>query len=612
MMKIAIFKSNLDAHTLGIKSVASLVKETGQEFELAPDYVCHLVDNIPSDDDRERINRWLRAHKFTSIGFSYRLDPDQGFTKFCLLAKYLREFYEPEHAVPKLFFAGLPQTCERIKSEFGERVSIFSGDETAVETLLKLGINPAVFPDWVHTSDKYMSGLLDRGKSIIKAGSYWGAQPARVHGYTEHGTARDNLLLRIAATHKSDVLTRVHLGPYSKDRPEALHTFDRWCKDLAKSKHLDILSIGSSQLSQSKFEKSWHSHDNGGGVPINSRSEFRAIAESASPMLVRSYSGTTNVADYASMLNETINCAWHALSLWWFNQNDGRGPLDIESCIAQHLQALSVIAASGKPFEPNIAHHFSFRGSDDVTGIVATCLAVEAARLRGVRTIVLQVMLNTPKLTSAFADIAKYRALVKTIRAVSGQALNIIVQPRAGLSFFSVDQEVAKAQLAAVSGLMTDLDPNGTTPRLVHVVSYCEALELADPVKVKESIKITRHALEKFRTERYDRVNRYSDSRDEIEQRTAYLTESCIELIRHMNKRIAHLYTPSGLYEVYQRGYFAIPDLWNNRQEYSQAVQWETDFAGGGVHVMDQNRQPMTMRERISIIDEKAVLAGQI
>ena len=73
-------------------------------------------------------------------------------------------------------------------------------------------------------------------------------------------------------------------------------------------------------------------------------------------------------------------------------------------------------------------------------------------------------MLNTPKLTSAFADIAKYRALVKTIRAVSGQALNIIVQPRAGLSFFSVDQEVAKAQLAAVSGLMTDLDPNGTTP----------------------------------------------------------------------------------------------------------------------------------------------------
>ena len=549
MMKIAIFKSNLDAHTLGIKSVASLVKETGQEFELAPDYVCHLVDNIPSDDDRERINRWLRAHKFTSIGFSYRLDPDQGFTKFCLLEKYLREFYEPEHAVPKLFFAGLPQTCERIKSEFGERVSIFSGDETAVETLLKLGINPAVFPDWVHTSDKYMSGLLDRGKSIIKAGSYWGAQPARVHGYTEYGTTRDHLLLRIAATHKSDVLTRVHLGPYSKDRPEALHTFDMWCKDLAQSKHLDILSIGSSQLSQSKFERSWHSHDNGGGVPINSKSEFRAIAESASPMLVRSYSGTTNVADYASMLNETINCAWHALSLWWFNQNDGRGPLDIESCIAQHLQALSVIAASGKPFEPNIAHHFSFRGSDDVTGIVATCLAVE---------------------------------------------------------------EVAKAQLAAVSGLMTDLDPNGTTPRLVHVVSYCEALELADPIKVKESIKITRHALEKFTTERNDRVNRYSDSRDEIEQRTAYLTESCIELIRHMNKRIAHLYTPSGLYEVYKRGYFAIPDLWNNRQEYSQAVQWETDFAGGGVHVMDQNGQPMAMKERISIIDEKAVLAGQI
>ena len=65
---------------------------------------------------------------------------------------------------------------------------------------------------------------------------------------------------------------------------------------------------------------------NGGGVPVNSSTEYWEIWQAARPMLVRTYSGTTNILHMAEMYDQTINMAWHALSLWWFNQLDGRGP----------------------------------------------------------------------------------------------------------------------------------------------------------------------------------------------------------------------------------------------------------------------------------------------
>ena len=48
-------------------------------------------------------------------------------------------------------------------------------------------------------------------------------------------------------------LMRAHVGPYSStvDRLDSLKEFVEWAKYLAGTKYLDILSIGSSQLTQS-------------------------------------------------------------------------------------------------------------------------------------------------------------------------------------------------------------------------------------------------------------------------------------------------------------------------------------------------------------------------
>ena len=65
-----------------------------------------------------------------------------------------------------------------------------------------------------------------------------------------------------------------------------------WAKYLAETGYLDILSIGTSQLTQSNFGEDWGDRPNGGGVPINSPEEYRMIWEVSRPLLLRTYAGT--------------------------------------------------------------------------------------------------------------------------------------------------------------------------------------------------------------------------------------------------------------------------------------------------------------------------------
>jgi hypothetical protein len=178
-------------------------------------------------------------------------------------------------------------------------------------------------------------------------------------------------------------LTRVHVGPYQSNYEEAKREFLSWLRELSKGGLLDIVSIGSSQLSQSNFGENWGDKPNGGGVPINSKKDLVDIFQASRPMLVRTYSATANIPKMAEIYEETINMAWHALSLWWFNKIDGRGPYSVLEGLNQHFQTLKIIAKYNKPFEPNIPHHFSFRGGDDYTYILSAYMAAVLAKKNG-------------------------------------------------------------------------------------------------------------------------------------------------------------------------------------------------------------------------------------
>src|SRR5699024_8870354 len=147
------------------------------------------------------------------------------------------------------------------------------------------------------------------------------------------------------------------------------------------------------------------------------------------------------------------------------------------------------IAKTNKPFEANVSHHFAFRGADDVTYIVSAYLAAKLAKGLGIKTYILQNMLNTPRSTWGIQDLAKSRALISLLKELEDDNFRVLLQPRAGLDYFKPDLEEAKIQLAAVTALMDDIDPhNESSPSIIHVVSYSEASHLATPDIINESI----------------------------------------------------------------------------------------------------------------------------
>ncbi len=55
------------------------------------------------------------------------------------------------------------------------------------------------------------------------------------------------------------------------NRTEAIKEYISWTEQLSKTRLLDVLSIGSSQLTQQHFSENWEGLHNGGGVPYKFR-----------------------------------------------------------------------------------------------------------------------------------------------------------------------------------------------------------------------------------------------------------------------------------------------------------------------------------------------------
>ncbi len=608
-MRYGFIKSGLDAHTLGISLLTQLLEGCGFKVYQSDIAISEAIDNIENIHSFEMFKRWIIQNKITHLGFSYRLDPKQGLETFGKLVYKIKNdsllSRKKDNHLKKIYFAGLPESCELIEKEFGKEYEVFRGDETPVETLKKLDVPDELIPKSMRENSVYDELRFSFGEKLINEEKQLQIHPFESYQYKYFGTVKDHLILRLSHAKKKNQLplTRVHVGPYLKEREKALAIFSDWLKKLSKSQFLDIVSVGSSQLSQSKFGEDWGELPNGGGVPFNSEFELKAIREDAVPMLVRAYSGTNNVARIAKILEENLNMAWHALSLWWFNRIDGRGPLNVRQNLSEHIEALKYIAKVRKPYEPNIPHHFAFRGTDDLSYIVSAYLAAKTAKQIGIRYLVLQNMLNTPKSTWGVRDLAKSRALLRIVKNLEDKSFKVIFQPRAGLDYFSPDINKAKIQLASVTALMADIEPEVKfSPEIIHVVSYSEALFLASPDIINESIQITRAALKHYSEFRKKHFINDIISSKELLAESEELYEEANILIRDMEKNIENLYTSDGLYKVFKMGYFPVPFLWESREEFSNAVDWSTGIIKGAVCVTDAYGKKLRIRDRLEKI----------
>jgi len=592
----AFIKPSLDAHTMGINSAAELLHECGYEVFIADETIAKAMNDIRYEINREKIIDWIKKNNITRIGLSYRLDQDDavnmvGYLMNELKGANLLSFQGGQ--IRSVFFGGLPQTCEIIEKAHKGFVKTFKGGESVRESLTKMGVPEEKIPKHMIEGSKYDDLRMEFGKDIIKTHDYVNFEPEKHNNYDEYGTREDTILKRIDANMKDSFtpLMRAHVGPYSSsiDRIDSVKEFISWAKYLADTKFLDILSIGSSQLTQSNFGEDWQDKQNGGGVPVNSPEEYKMIYEASRPLLLRTYAGTKNIPQLAKMHEDTLNISWHALSLWWFNKLDERGPYDLYTNLKQHIETIKYIATTNKPFEANVSHHFAFRGADDVTYIVSAYIAARLAKKLGIKTYILQNMLNTPRSTWGIQDLAKSRAMLTLVKSLEDSNFRVLLQPRAGLDYFRPDLEEAKMQLAAVTALMDDIDPhNEMSPSIIHVVSYSEASHLATPDIINESIQITQHSLKEYRQlRRKDKIEDMSKNLD-IQERMLGLIEEAKVVIAGIDKHIDNPYSPEGLYEMFAAGFLPVPYLWGDVEEYKYAKHWKTKPVKGGVKVVDE------------------------
>lgn len=588
-------KPSIDAHTLGISTISNLLRDCGYKAIISDNEISQNITEIQKINNFSLLQQWIHQNHITRIGFSYRLDPVEARVYFCRLFYLLKEykmFVENGGILRGIFFAGLPDACQLVKQEFGDNVIVFPGDETPIESLSRLGVPPSKIPKGMLQNDDYDNMRWNFAVKLIEEGEYNKIPIPDHQNYIDYGTNSDSYLKRLeyCKSKQSLPIIRAHVGPYNPDRIEAIKEFIDWEKRLARTGWLDVLSIGSSQLTQSNFNENWEGLPNGGGVPINSELEYIQIKEAAKPMLVRTYAGTKNVPDLAVLHEKTLNISWHALSFWWFCEIDGRGTNSVLNNLREHIEAIRYISSTGKPLEPNVPHHFAFRGADDISYIISGYLAAKTAKKYGISHLILQNMLNTPKNTTGTQDLAKGKAMLRLVKELEDQNFKISLQTRAGLDFFSPDLEKAKIQLAAVSALMDDIDPeNDNSPEIIHVVSYSEAVRLATPPIIDESIKITLGALREYRKQRKQGIIENMKYNKDVTYKTEELYEEAADAIKLLEKNISNLYTPEGLFTVFEKGFLPLPYLYNCREKYPEVLKYETAIKGGGIRVIDTN-----------------------
>ena len=165
--------------------------------------------------------------------------------------------------------------------------------------------------------------------------------------------------------------------------------------------------------------------------------------------------------------------------------------------------------------------------------------------------------------------------------------------------YFKPDLEEAKIQLAAVTAMMDDIDPyNHFNPAIIHVVSYSEALFLATPEIINESIKITRKSLSEYRKHKHE-LKIIEKVENNIAERMDILEKSARAIIQQMEENIPNLYSPEGLYIAFVSGWLPVPELWSESDEFIHAKNWNTKLNNGGI-VLTQNNVILSLEDRIN------------
>jgi len=267
--------------------------------------------------------------------------------------------------------------------------------------------------------------------------------------------------------------------------------------EIAEGQAIDVISLGIDQDAQENFfnpEKQDPRRRGAGGVPVRSADDYRelyAASRFGNYPLMRTYSGTDDFIDLAELYVDTIQNAWCAIPLFWFNQMDGRGPWDLAGSIREHQNVMEWYGKRNIPVELNEPHHWGMRDAPDVVFVVSAFLAAYNAKYFGVSDYIAQLMFNSPPGLSDAMDLAKMLAILELISPLADQDFRIWRQTRTGLLSYPLDIDSARAHLVASIYLQMSIKPH-----IVHIVGHTEADHAATAKDIIQASKLAHRAID--------------------------------------------------------------------------------------------------------------------
>ncbi|MFN2214279.1 MAG: cobalamin B12-binding domain-containing protein [Anaerolineales bacterium] len=366
---------------------------------------------------------------------------------------------------------------------------------------------------------------------------------------------------------------------------------------ISEQQSLDVISLGIDQDAQENFyhpERQDPRQTGAGGVPVRSKEDYQALY-SASRIgnfpLLRTYSGTDDFLKLAEMYVESINIAWCAIPLFWFNQMDGRGPWDLEGSIREHQQVMRWYGERNIPVELNEPHHWGMRDAPDHLFAVSAFLSAYNAKKFGVKDYIAQLMFNSPPGLSDAMDLAKMSAVIDLISPLADSDFRIWRQTRTGLLSYPLDIDAARAHLVASIYLQMSL-----LPHIIHIVGHTEADHAATAEDIIEASNLARRSIE-------NALNGQPDMQaDPIiqERKEEIITESriTIEAIQNLasGRSADPLIDPGTLTRAVSTGIIDAPHLRNN--PYARG-KINTRIINGACYTIDNNGRPVNEADRL-------------
>lgn len=356
---------------------------------------------------------------------------------------------------------------------------------------------------------------------------------------------------------------------------------------IAEARALDVISLGADQDAQENFfrpERQNLRSRGAGGVPFRTEDDLRRLADAARRgnfPLLRSYSGTDDHLRYAEMLVRTLNNAWCATSLFWFNAMDGRGPSPLAQSIAEHQALMRWHGERNIPVEGNESYHWGMRDAPDVVVCASAYLYAHNAKRAGVRDYIMTYMFQSPPQLNNRMDLARCLAIIELTEAFADEQFHIWRQARTGLLSFPVDPRRARAHLAQSTMLQMAIRPH-----IIHVVGYPEADHAATADEVIESAIMAQEVVETALRGAPDMT-----ADPAVQARKAFLLDQTAELINAIRQLGAGiedpLSDPATLARAVEVGLLDAPQLVNNpyargaiRTRCIDGAMWAVDARG--------------------------------